>query len=199
MNEFIQMIKNRRSNYTLSNEKVVPLKEIEQIIKDSVKYVPTAFNIQSSKVVVLFDEQHEKLWDIVKNTLQKRISPEAFLKTEQKINNSFRSGYGTILYFDDTNLTSELQTKFPSYKDNFPIWAEQANGMLQFAIWTALSNQGLGVSLQHYNPLIDDEVKKTWQIPASYKLIAQMPFGKQVSAPASKTFEPVETRIKIYK
>jgi len=199
MNEFIQLIKNRRTNYVLSNEKIVSEKEIEQIIKDAIKYVPTAFNIQSSKVVVLFNEQHENLWDIVKRILQKRISPQAFIKTEQKINSSFRSGYGTIMFFDDTDLTKQLQTNYPSYKDNFPIWAEQANGMLQFTIWTALCNKGLGVSLQHYNPIIDDEVKKNWKIPAHYKLIAQMPFGKPAKKPLSKTFEPLESRIKIYK
>ena len=31
-----------------------------------------------------------------------------------------------------------------------------AAGMLQLAVWTALAEKGLGASLQHYNPLIDD-------------------------------------------
>ena len=30
--------------------------------------------------------------------------------------------------------------------------------MLQLVVWTALEAEGLGATLQHYNPLIDDEV-----------------------------------------
>lgn len=33
--------------------------------------------------------------------------------------------------------------KNSSIRDNFPVWAEQANGMLQFAIWSLLAEQGL--------------------------------------------------------
>ena len=56
---------------------------------------------------------------------------------------------------------------FPLYKDNFPIWSLQANGMLEFAVWTSLEAEGLGASLQHYNPLVDDGVKKAWSLPES--------------------------------
>ena len=71
--------------------------------------------------------------------------------------------------------------------------------MLQFSIWTLLCEAGLGVSLQHYNPIIDEEVKKAWNIPSHYKLIAQMPFGKPLKKADKKTFEPIENRLKIYK
>ncbi len=110
MNEIINAYKNRRTNYNLSNKKVVSTKEIKNIIESCVKYVPSAFNIQSAKVVVLFDDEHKKLWDIVMNTLKKIVSRETFLKTQEKIEKSFKSGYCTILYFDDTELTKKLQS-----------------------------------------------------------------------------------------
>ena len=47
--------------------------------------------------------------------------------------------------------------------------------MHQFAIWTMLEDMGLGASLQHYNPLIDDEVRRTWNLPGDWMMIAQMP------------------------
>ena len=92
-----------------------------------------------------------------------------------------------------------LQEKYPTYKDNFPLWAQQANGMLQFAVWTALELQGYGASLQHYSEIIDDKVMGEWGIKSSWKLIAQMPFGKPIEGPKEKTFEPIENRVKIYK
>jgi predicted oxidoreductase (fatty acid repression mutant protein) len=71
--------------------------------------------------------------------------------------------------------------------------------MLQLVIWTALENEGLGASLQHYNPIIDEEVKKEWSIPENWKLIAQMPFGKPTAPAGEKQFNPVEDRVKIFK
>lgn len=39
--------------------------------------------------------------------------------------------------------------------------------MIQFAVWTALETEGLGASLQHYNPIIGAEVAKAFEIPSS--------------------------------
>lgn len=85
------------------------------------------------------------------------------------------------------------------YADNFPIWSNQSSGMLQHVVWTALAEAGIGASLQHYNPLIDEEVKSTWELPAEWKLIAQMPFGGIVTAPGEKEFEPIDQRVKVFK
>lgn len=32
--------------------------------------------------------------------------------------------------------------------------------MIQFAVWTALETEGLGASLQHYNPIIAQRLPK---------------------------------------
>jgi len=71
--------------------------------------------------------------------------------------------------------------------------------MLQFAIWTALEIEGFGATLQHYNPLIDEKVRKEWDVPENWKLTAQMPFGKPVVLAGEKEFQPLENRVKIYK
>ena len=71
--------------------------------------------------------------------------------------------------------------------------------MLQFAVWTALEDEGLGASLQHYNPLIDDDVRAEWNLPASWRLLGQMPFGKPGGVPGPKDFLPIEDRVKVIK
>ena len=85
--------------------------------------------------------------------------------------------------------------KFSPYRDSIPAWAEQANGMLQFAIWAQLEAAGLGASLQHYNPIIDNEVRNAFLIPSDWRLIAQMPFGVPTEDPIDKNFEPIERRV----
>lgn len=60
--------------------------------------------------------------------------------------------------------------------------------MHQFVIWTALEIEGFGASLQHYDELIETDVKKEWSVPENWKLIAQMPFGKPTEKPGEKEF-----------
>ena len=192
-------IKHRRSYYSISNISPVSDNEIKEIVDFAVTNVPSAFNSQTTRVVLLLGDNHAKLWNIVKETLRKIVDPAAFTTTESKIDNCFACGYGTILFFEDQSIVENLQQTFPAYSENFPIWSQHTSGMHQFTIWTMLEAAGLGATLQHYNPLIDAEVAKTWDISPTWKLIAQMPFGTPTQEPAPKEFMPLEERIKIFK
>lgn len=195
---FNQAVENRRTYYGINKDVVVSDERIQEIIEHAVKHTPSAFNSQSARVVLLLEKHHTKLWDITKEALRKIVPADKFSSTEEKIN-SFSAGYGTILFFEDNSIVEYLQKEFPSYKDNFPIWSQQASGMHQFVIWTALEVEGYGASLQHYNELIEEDVKKEWNIPSNWKLIAQMPFGKPTSDPGEKEYAPLNERIKIFK
>lgn len=194
--EFFEAVKERRTIYGIGNESPISEEKIESIVNEAVKYTPTAFNSQSGRVVVLFGDAHHTLWNIAKEALRKIIPADSFESTEQKIN-SFDSGYGTILFFEDMSVIESLQENFSLYKDNFPIWSQQASGILQYVIWTGLYMEGLGVSLQHYSELIEADVKKQWDICDKWKLIAQMPFGKPTAPAGDKEFKPLEDRIKV--
>lgn len=195
---FFEAVKARRTYYSISNENIVADERIMEVITEALKHAPSAFNSQSARVVVLLKEHHERLWDIVKAELKKIVAAKSFTATEEKIDGAFRSGYGTVLYFEDTSVVEALQAKFPTYKDNFPVWSNQSSGMLQFIIWTALEAEGLGASLQHYNPVIDEAVKAAWEIPDTWKLLAQMPFGKPLAQPGEKEISPLAQRVKLY-
>ena len=196
-NDFMSAVKNRRSHYAISKDSPVSDEKIHELINEAVKYTPSAFNSQSARVVVLLGQKHDQLWDLTKETLRKIVPADKFAPTEEKMN-SFKSGYGTVLFFEDQSVVESMQNQFALYKDNFPIWSNQSSGMLQFVVWTALEDAGFGASLQHYNPLIDDEVASTWNLPSTWKLIAQMPFGKPTAEPGEKTFQPLEERVKFY-
>jgi hypothetical protein len=154
--------------------------------------------MQSARVILAMNEHHEKIWEITKSELKKIVPADKFAGTEAKIN-SFAAGYGTILFFEETDTVKGMQEKFAMYAENFPIWASQANGMLQFAIWTLLEKMGLGVNIQHYNPLIDAEIKKAFDVPASWNLVAQMVFGEMLK-PADKIDKlPIAERVKVFR
>lgn len=197
MSTFVSAISARRSQYALSDTAALSDSEIVDLVRSVTGEVPSAFNAQPQRAVVLFGEDHHRLWAIVHDALRAVVKDDtAFAVTEQKIA-GFDAAHGTILYFDDTTVTTNLQERFPSYAANFPVWAQQANGMLQFAVWSALAEAGIGANLQHYNPLIDDAVRDAFGIPADWKLIAQMPFG-EVTAPAGeREHMPLDEQIQV--
>lgn len=197
MKDLKQMVENRRSYYAIDKKSPISDEKIREIVEHSVKYVPSPFNSQSSRVVLLLGENHDKLWDITRETLKKIVPDEGFGPTDEKMN-GFQNGYGTILFFEDDEVVEGLQEQFPLYKDVFPVWSIQASAMLQYTIWISLEGEGLGASLQHYNPLIDDEVKEKWNLPSKWKLIAQMPFGTPLAEPGEKEFAPLDSRLKVF-
>lgn len=196
--DFYTVLKERRSYYGINKELKVSYERIKEIVEFAVKHTPSAFNSQTARLVVLTGEAHDKLWDITTETLRKVVGDGDFSATQQKMD-SFKVGFGTLLFFEDEAIVKSLQEQFPSYTDNFPVWSNQASGMHQLVVWAALESEGLGASVQHYNPLIDEEVKTEWNIPSNWKLIAQMPFGNPTSQPGEKEINPVEDRVKFYK
>ncbi len=198
MKSFEEAVSNRRTNYALSKEIKISPEVIIDKIKKMVQEAPSAFNMQSTRVVIALGENHDAIWQITKDILRKIVPAEHFAPTEEKLN-GFAAAYGTVLFFDETETVEAMQKQFAAYAENFPIWAQQANGMAQFAVWTALADLGLGVSLQHYNPLIDKDVATEWNIQKSWKLISEMPFGNPLSEPDEKEFSPIEDRVKVFR
>ncbi|WP_336769739.1 nitroreductase family protein [Bacillus bombysepticus] len=191
-----EAIESRRSIRAVKKGEGITKEKIETVLKTAL-FAPSAFNMQSSRAVVLMDGEHEKFWDIVKETLRARVPAENFPATEERLN-GFRGGNGTILFFENQETISTMQENAPMYKEHFPSWSHQGNAILQYATWLALTSEGIGASLQHYNPIIDEEVKETWNIPAGWSLVAQMPFGEANEQPGERTFLPYEDVVKFY-
>jgi predicted oxidoreductase (fatty acid repression mutant protein) len=192
---FWEAVKGRRSIYTIDNTPVVPETKIERIAADALLTVPSPYNSQTTRLQLLFGAAHEALWDLALDILRGVTKPERFPATEAKINTSFKAGYGTLLYYVDKDAVAELTAKFPKYTEKFTLWAQHSCAMHQFVIWSALEAEGLGASLQHYNPLIDDAVKQRWNVPQSWELVAQMPFGRPTEMPEPKDKLPLPPRL----
>lgn len=195
---FWDTVKQRRSIYGLSDKKIVPNERIIELVRDAVKHVPSPFNSQSTRVIVLFDGAHKALWQFTLDELRKVTPPERFPATQSKVEESFASGYGSVLYFIDKSVVDELAAKFPLYADKFAQWSQHSSAMHQYVIWAALEAEGLGASLQHYSPLVDDAVRATWNVPAEWQMIAQMPFGKPILPPGDKEFNSLDERVWVF-
>lgn len=195
--DFLASIAKRRSQYAIGKDVSLSKDQIDTLVKETVRLCPSAFNSQSSRAIILHGEHHVAFWDIVKEEFRKIAPAEAFAVTEKKIN-GFAAGAGTILYYEDQDVVKGLQDRFPSYADNFPIWSEHSTAMAQFAVWTALAAVGIGASLQHYNPLPDSRMAAKYDIPLSWKLRAQMPFGSNEALIGDKSFADDSSRFLVF-
>ena len=195
---FIEQIKQRRSIYAIGKNVSQTPEQLDGVIQEAIKQSPSSFNSQSSRAVTLYGDSHAKFWEIVRETLRKMVPEENFESTSQKID-SFSAGYGTVLFYEDQDVIKDLQDQFPLYADNFPVWSEHSSAIAQFATWTALAEINIGASLQHYNPIVDEEVAQTFDIPANWKLRAQLVLGS-IEAPAGeKTFMNDSERFKSFR
>lgn len=198
MNTFLESISHRRTIYHIGKNVSASTDHITKLIEIAVENSPSAFNSQSSRAVILFGEHSDEFWEIVRESLRKIVPAAAFESTDKKIS-SFAAGVGTVLFFEDQDVVTNLQEQFALYADNFPVWSEHSTGIAQFAVWSALASENIGASLQHYNPLIDDEVKAKYGVPASWKLRAQMPFGSIETPAGHKTHIERSERFKVFK
>ena len=188
----------RRSIYALSAQLPVSNDEIVKLVEHAVLHTPSAFNSQSTRIVVLFGDDHNKLWQITEDTLRDIVdNEEQFAATKQKMD-GFKAGAGTIMFFEDHSVVRDMQAAAPLYADKFPIWADQTNAMHQYIIWTALASIDVGANLQHYNPIIDKKVASEWNIDEHWELNAQMVFGAIEQPAGDKAFKPVEDRMQVF-
>lgn len=193
-----QLIEKRRSIYSLSDQLPVSNDDVVKLIEHALLHVPSSFNSQSTRLIVLFGDDHNRLWDMTEEILRVIVGDEEkFQSTKAKIA-GFKAAAGTVLFFEDQAVVRGMQDAAPLYADNFPIWADQTNAMHQYTIWTALASIDIGANLQHYNPIIDQKVAETWNVNTDWELSAQLVFGAIEQPAGDKAFKPLDARMKVF-
>lgn len=96
-----ELVKARRTFYDLKAESPIPNDAIERIVKDAILHVPSSFNTQTSRVTILLGEEHQKVWDIAINAMEKLVAaghvPKEMFENHTKPKlDGFRAAYGTV-------------------------------------------------------------------------------------------------------
>lgn len=100
----LELVKSRRTYYGLKAESPISDDAIERIVEDSVLHVPSSFNTQTSRVVLLLKEEHKKVWDIAMSAMEGLVAAgvltqEAYEASTKPKLNAFRAAYGTVCIF----------------------------------------------------------------------------------------------------
>jgi predicted oxidoreductase (fatty acid repression mutant protein) len=95
-NAFLETIKGRATYYMLNKDAPISDARIHEIAKQAVLNVPSSFNAQSARLVVLLGSEHDDFWDIVMGVLREKVQAgRDFAPTEKKIN-GFKAAYGSV-------------------------------------------------------------------------------------------------------
>ena len=187
--EYQDAIAARHSAYMLDDrieDAGVSADDVLAMLRSIAPKVPSSYNSQSARLILLTGEDHRRFWRIVEDILRAKVNDDKrFARTEVKLR-SFAAAAGTVLFYEIDSVTDGLKEAYPSYADVFPTWAEHGNAMIQFAVWTGFFDMGLAANIQHYNPIIDARVAEEFSVPEGYRLVAQMVFGRETQVPAGK-------------
>ncbi|HLR92664.1 MAG TPA: nitroreductase family protein [Atopostipes sp.] len=177
MSQLTELVKDRRTHYAIGNNTELSNEEIANRITEVVRDVPTAFNSQTTRVAVVFGEENVKLWDHILD-VQKDVLQGEMWDMMSGVMEGAKGGVGTVLFFEDLDA---VENNMPVNGERAEVYKQNNNANAQYATWLAITELGLGGSLQHFNvgyeQGFDKSVKELLDLPERWELQAQMPFG----------------------
>ncbi|MGO3540676.1 MAG: nitroreductase family protein [Latilactobacillus curvatus] len=108
MTELFDLQQTRRTIYALGKNVSMSEAELSELIFNTIKETPTAFNAQGSRAIILFGKANETLWNDITATALKPLTPAENFPTwsEQA---SGMAQYATWLALAEKNVGASLQ------------------------------------------------------------------------------------------
>ena len=94
---FLDLVKARRTIYTINKDLPISKERVQEIVTEALQHVPSSFNSQSNRVVVLFGDDHDKFWDITSDALKAIVPAENWDTTATRIS-GFKGGAGSVSF-----------------------------------------------------------------------------------------------------
>ena len=101
------------------------------------------------------------------------------------------------------SLKIKMQLKKCLHKESVQeAYKQNNNANAQYAVWLALAEMDLGASLQHFNvgyeQGFDKGTREMFNLPESYEMLAQMPFGSVEQETGEKEHIDADVQVKVF-
>lgn len=83
-NPVISLLQNRRTIYAIGKNIQQTPEQLTELIQEAIRQSPSSFNSQSSRAVILFNTEHEKILGIRQRKLKEYATDEAAAENQQK-------------------------------------------------------------------------------------------------------------------
>ena len=187
MSTLTELAKDRRSQYVIGDNTDLTNEEIVERITKIVREVPSASNSQTTRVAFVFGDKNVELWDHILD-VQKDVLQGDRWERMSGVMEGAKNGVGTIIFFEDLKAVREM----PTSPSRVEVYKQNNDANVQYATWLALTEMGLGGTLQHmnvgYEQGFDKSVKELLGLPEHWEMQAQMPFGSIEGEPGEKEY-----------
>ena len=150
--------------------------EMRERLMEAVRLTPAAYGLPPWRVA-LVHERREALWAEVEEGFREALDGEQLERYLDRLR-GFAPGVAVALVFADNGIERELREEKGASAEVAASFVQQALGMVQLALWLAVTAEGLATSLQHWDHLVGPRLARFAGLPETeFRLAATMPIG----------------------
>jgi predicted oxidoreductase (fatty acid repression mutant protein) len=156
--------------------------ETRDRLLEAARLTPAAYNLPPWRVV-LVRERRATLWAEIARGFREHLDGDRLDRYLERLE-GFAGGVAVALIFEDRAVERELREERGAEDAIAYSFVHQALGMVQLALWLAITAEGLVTSLQHWDHLVGPHVARFAGLAAErFHLVAIMPIGYADEAP----------------
>ena len=161
-------------------------------LADAVRLTPATYNLPPRHVVLIRDRRDE-LGAIVEGAMLATLDGDRLERNLARIA-GFRPGAAVALVYEDRTVQPRLREAWRITDEQATAFVQQGLGMVQLALWLALTEEGLVTSLQHWDWLLPDGLTDFAGLPPDrFTLAAVLPIGLPDEPPRPAERVPTST------
>lgn len=92
----VDLAKNRRTYYKLSADLPITKERVQEVVNELVLHCPTPYNAQATRVVILFGDEHKRLWQIVSEVMEPILAPKIGVEAFTERFTGFKNSAATV-------------------------------------------------------------------------------------------------------
>jgi predicted oxidoreductase (fatty acid repression mutant protein) len=151
-------------------------------LMEAVRLTPASYNLPPWRVV-LVHERRDELWREIEWGFREHLSDDRLERYLDRLN-GFRGGVAVALLFADRRVERALREEKGAPPEVAQTFVQQALGMVQLALWLAITAEGLATSLQHWDDLIGLRAARFAGLSeGDFALVATLPIGYAAEEP----------------
>jgi hypothetical protein len=149
---------------------------------DAIQHTPAAYNLPPWRIV-LVHERRDALWAEIAQGFRETLADDRLDRYLDRLH-GFASGIAVALIFEDRTVARALKEDRGASSEIAGAFVQQALGMVQLALWLAVTAEGLVASLQHWDHLVGPRLARFAGLPETeHALAAVMPIGYAAEEP----------------
>jgi predicted oxidoreductase (fatty acid repression mutant protein) len=149
---------------------------------EAIRLTPAAYNLPPWRVI-LVHERRDDLWVEIERGFHETLSGDRLERYLDRLH-GFREGVAVTLIFADRRVERALREEKGASPEVAQGFVQQALGMVQLALWLAITAEGMVTSLQHWDEWIGARAARFAGLPDDdFALIATMPIGYAAEEP----------------